>query len=131
MVGLNSDASVRLCKGPSRPIVPEADRKAVLEAIWCVDEVILYDTRRPMELIEGLKPTFYVKGPECADRLHLPEMQLVRELGGTVSIPDWPITTSTTAILERREKDVRRTRHTPKTNSAMVWHNFTRRLQMQ
>jgi rfaE bifunctional protein nucleotidyltransferase chain/domain len=48
IVGINSDASVRRYKGPSRPITPERERAEVLEALDCVDAVSAFaPTGRP------------------------------------------------------------------------------------
>lgn len=63
IVGLNSDASVRKNK-PGRPINNQEDRKAVLEAIKYVDEVILFDEVSPLELIKKLRPDVLVKGED-------------------------------------------------------------------
>src|SRR5690606_36366263 len=43
VVLLNSDRSVARLKGPDRPIQPEADRRAVLLALGCVDDVVIFD----------------------------------------------------------------------------------------
>lgn len=63
VIGLNSDASVRrLGKGPERPINPEAARKQLLEALRCVDAVIIFGEDTPLELIQALQPDILVKG---------------------------------------------------------------------
>ena len=62
IVGLNSDRSVKALKGPSRPINCEADRKAILESLRYVDEVIIFDEDRPTRLIQALNPDVVVKG---------------------------------------------------------------------
>lgn len=62
VVGLNSDASVRRLKGPSRPINSQADRKRMLEALRCVDEVVIFDEDTPLNLIKDLKPDVITKG---------------------------------------------------------------------
>lgn len=62
IVGLNSDRSVRRLKGPTRPIIHESDRKAVLMAIRWVDEVMIFDEDTPYELIKKTKPDIIVKG---------------------------------------------------------------------
>jgi D-beta-D-heptose 7-phosphate kinase/D-beta-D-heptose 1-phosphate adenosyltransferase len=66
IVGLNSDASVRRLKGPSRPINPEKDRQALLESLPCVDYVVLFDEDTPAELIKALRPHVLVKGGDYA-----------------------------------------------------------------
>ena len=62
VVGLNSDASVRRLKGPSRPILSERDRAALLSALEDVDAVVLFSEDTPIELIALLKPDILVKG---------------------------------------------------------------------
>ena len=62
VVGLNSDSSIKKLKGDSRPIQNQEDRKAILEAIRWVDEVILFDDLTPISLITSLRPEIIVKG---------------------------------------------------------------------
>ena len=62
VIGLNTDASVRRLKGPSRPIVGEQDRAAVVRALACVDLVVLFDDDTPLRLIEAVRPDVLVKG---------------------------------------------------------------------
>lgn len=63
VVGLNSDSSVRELKGKARPIVPEAERVEMLNALKHVDYVLLFDTEEDLEtLISSVDPDFLVKG---------------------------------------------------------------------
>ena len=62
IVGLNSDESVKRLKGPNRPINNQEDRKAVLLALRCVDEVIIFDEDTPLLLINKLNPDIITKG---------------------------------------------------------------------
>jgi len=62
VVGLNSDASVRRLKGPSRPVNSQTDRKRMLEALRCVDEVVIFDEDTPYDLIVSLQPDVVTKG---------------------------------------------------------------------
>lgn len=66
VVGMNTDASVRRLKGPSRPIVGQDDRAAVIRALACVDLVILFDDDTPLRLIEAVQPDVLVKGADYA-----------------------------------------------------------------
>ena len=43
VLGLNSDASVRRLKGPSRPINSELDRAEVIGGLRSVDYVVIFD----------------------------------------------------------------------------------------
>jgi len=64
IVGLNSDESVRTTKGPGRPITSQEDRKALLEALQEVDEVVIFEESAPTELVSTVNPSVLVKGGE-------------------------------------------------------------------
>lgn len=64
IVGVNSDASVKRLKGPSRPVNPEHARTAVLAALFFVDYVILFEEDTPLRLIESIEPNVLVKGSD-------------------------------------------------------------------
>ena len=68
IVGLNSDESVNRLKGSNRPIIPQSQRKKVLEAIRFVDEVIIFEEDSPYELIKKIKPDILVKGGDYKDK---------------------------------------------------------------
>ena len=62
IVAVNTDDSVRRLKGESRPVVPLAQRMAVLAALDAVDWVVPFDTDTPRELIARVQPDILVKG---------------------------------------------------------------------
>lgn len=62
VVALNSDASVRRIKGPSRPIFPLRERQEVLAALEDIDYVTSFSASTPRRLIAVLKPDVLVKG---------------------------------------------------------------------
>jgi D-beta-D-heptose 7-phosphate kinase / D-beta-D-heptose 1-phosphate adenosyltransferase len=62
IIGLNSDASVRGLKGPTRPLVSESERARVLAALGATDAVIIFDQPTPLELIQAVRPDVLVKG---------------------------------------------------------------------
>ena len=64
VVGINSDASTRALKGEGRPVNSQENRKAVLQALRFVDEVVIFDDLKPTGLIDSLRPTIVVKGGE-------------------------------------------------------------------
>jgi D-beta-D-heptose 7-phosphate kinase/D-beta-D-heptose 1-phosphate adenosyltransferase len=63
-IGLNSDASVRRLKGPSRPFNKAGDRAAVLAALAAVDAVIVFTEDTPLELVKVLRPDVLAKGAD-------------------------------------------------------------------
>lgn len=72
VVGLNSDASVRrLGKGADRPVHGQENRAKLIEALRCVDAVVIFDEDTPLNLIQALRPTVLVKGGDydaaCTD----------------------------------------------------------------
>jgi D-beta-D-heptose 7-phosphate kinase/D-beta-D-heptose 1-phosphate adenosyltransferase len=66
IVGLNADASVRRNKGPERPINPEHERAEILEALECVDAVVLFEEDTPDRIIKAIQPDILVKGADWA-----------------------------------------------------------------
>jgi len=83
VVGLNSDRSVRTIKGASRPIVEQAMRAQVLEALACVDYITVFDDPDPLQLILALQPDVLVKGADWAED-RIVGAREVREAGGDV-----------------------------------------------
>jgi D-beta-D-heptose 7-phosphate kinase/D-beta-D-heptose 1-phosphate adenosyltransferase len=84
IVGLNSDASVRAYKGPTRPIVPERRRAELLLALRLVDYVHIFEEPDPIAFLQELAPDVHVNGSEYgADCI---ESGTVRQRGGTIHI---------------------------------------------
>jgi D-beta-D-heptose 7-phosphate kinase/D-beta-D-heptose 1-phosphate adenosyltransferase len=69
IVGLNSDASVRRVKGPSRPVLPEEERAEVLSALASVDYVVFFDDPDPGSTIAALQPDVLAKAPTGRDQI--------------------------------------------------------------
>ncbi len=83
VVALNSDASVRLLKGPTRPVNPLDARAQVIAALRHVDCIVSFDEATPIGLIRELLPDVLVKGADYElDRVVGAE--LVRAAGGRV-----------------------------------------------
>jgi phosphoheptose isomerase len=100
VVGLNSDASVRAIRGPGRPLVPQEDRAAMLRALRCVDEVIIFDEPTPARLIEELQPDVLVKGGDWPVDQIVGADTVLRKGGRVLSLPLKP-GYSTSALIER------------------------------
>ena len=64
VVGINSDRATKALKGPERPIHTEQYRQVFLESLRYVDEVIIFDDVKTINLILELKPHILVKGGE-------------------------------------------------------------------
>ena len=68
VVGLNSDRSVRLIKGDSRPIYPAAERALILAALEVVDYVVVFDETRAERIVRAVRPDVLVKGEDWRDK---------------------------------------------------------------
>jgi rfaE bifunctional protein nucleotidyltransferase chain/domain len=98
IVGLNADESVRALKGPERPLIPFADRAAVLAALRSVDAVVGFWERTPEALLERLRPDIHVKSAQY--RLEdLPERIVVLRHGGEIRLAPHVAGKSTTDIV--------------------------------
>ena len=103
IVGINSDRSVRANKGPSRPIMPEHERAEVLEALECVDAVVVFDDETPAAIINHLQPDVLVKGADWAADAIVGRDTVESRGGRVVRMPieaGW----STSAIIERARR---------------------------
>jgi len=99
ILALNSDASVRRMKGPSRPMISESDRASMALALAAVDAVTLFDEDTPRELIGAVLPDVLVKG---ADWSHfIAGREEVEAAGGRVLTVSLEPGYSTTNIVER------------------------------
>jgi D-beta-D-heptose 7-phosphate kinase/D-beta-D-heptose 1-phosphate adenosyltransferase len=103
VVGLNSDASVRRLKGPSRPIQDERARAEVLAALEAVDLVAVFTGDTPIDLIRRVRPSVLVKGGDYrVDQVV--GRDVVEAEGGEVIVVDLVPGFSTTRIVERSRK---------------------------
>ena len=99
VVCLNSDDSVRRLKGPGRPVVPQGDRAAVLEALEAVDRVVVFDEDTPTRVLRHLQPDVWVKGGDYAVA-DLPEAEALAEWGGRAVVLPFVEGRSTTRLIE-------------------------------
>ncbi|WP_308409515.1 PfkB family carbohydrate kinase [Streptomyces sp. A 4/2] len=100
IVCINADASVRRLKGDDRPVVDEQERATLLEALDCVDGVLIFGEDTPEEILGQLRPDIWVKGGDYAGR-RIPEADLVDSWGGTVVTVPYLDGNSTTARIDR------------------------------
>ena len=100
IVGVNADESVRANKGPSRPIVPEAERAELVAALADVDAVVIFEDATPHEIIRRLEPDVLVKGADWAED-RIVGRDLVEAGGGRVVRVPIAAGHSSTALIER------------------------------
>jgi D-beta-D-heptose 7-phosphate kinase/D-beta-D-heptose 1-phosphate adenosyltransferase len=100
VVGLNSDASVRQLKGPTRPLNPVEARALVLAGLQDVDYVTIFSEQTPLGVIEAVRPDVLVKGADYA-RSDVVGAALVESYGGRVHLADLRDGFSTTNLIAR------------------------------
>jgi D-beta-D-heptose 7-phosphate kinase/D-beta-D-heptose 1-phosphate adenosyltransferase len=104
VVAINSDASVRGLKGPTRPILPENERAEVLASFAAVGAVTVFDEETPCPLLEKLLPDVLVKGSDWSH--WIAGREIVEEAGGKVMpipvAPGYSTTDVVKNILESR-----------------------------
>jgi rfaE bifunctional protein nucleotidyltransferase chain/domain len=100
LIGLNSDRCVRQIKGPERPITTESERAEVLEALGCVDGVVVFDEATPWNLIAAIQPDVLVKGADWAEDA-IVGRDIVEARGGRVVRVTVEAGHSTSAIVAR------------------------------
>lgn len=103
VLGLNTDASVRGNKGPSRPINSELDRAEVVGALKAVDYVVLFGEKTAETIIAKVRPDVYVKGGDYTLET-LPEAKIVQSYGGRVEFVQMVAGRSTTNVIKKIEQ---------------------------
>lgn len=98
IVGVNTDASVRQLKGPSRPINSTERRMIVLAALESVDWVVAFDEETPQRLINVVKPDVLVKGGDYKIEQIVGAKEVLAN-GGQVEVLQFVDGVSTTNII--------------------------------
>ncbi len=99
VVGLNSDASTRRLKGPTRPINPQKARAFVLAALESVDYVTVFNEDTPYKFIKAILPDILIKGADWKGK-PVVGADVVKCNGGTVEFVTFVDNFSTTKIIE-------------------------------
>ena len=100
VVGLNSDASIKRIKGPSRPIKDEQSRAALLAGMAYVDAVVLFDEGTPLNLISMVMPDLLVKGGDYTIK-DIVGHEIVLNNKGKVCTIDFVDGYSSSALIEK------------------------------
>ena len=104
IVALNSDASIRRLKGPSRPIFPLAERFEVLSALESIDYVTSFSQDTPQKIIAALVPDVLVKGGDWGNDEIVGRAEVEGAGGRVVRVP-YLRGHSSTDIIEKIRKN--------------------------
>jgi len=102
VVGINTDQSVKVNKGPKRPIVPEKYRIDLVAGLKPVDATFLFSELNNNENIKCLKPDVYIKAGDYKPE-QLSSAPLIKALGGKVEIIPVSNEISSSSIIESIE----------------------------
>ncbi|BEV69619.1 D-glycero-beta-D-manno-heptose 1-phosphate adenylyltransferase [Bdellovibrio bacteriovorus] len=103
VVGVNSDASVKRLKGPTRPVQIEADRAEILAALNAVDFTVIFTEDTPENLIHKVRPDILVKGGDWKID-SIVGAPFVMSYGGQVMSLQFVDGKSTTKLIEKAQK---------------------------
>lgn len=103
-VALNSDASVKLLKGPTRPIQAERERAEALARLPQVDTIVIFRELRLTPEIRALRPDVYCKaGDYTLETLDAGERAALQEAGARIEFMPFLPGHSTTKIIAERK----------------------------
>lgn len=103
VIGVNSDASVKRLKGPTRPVQVENDRAEILAALGCVDFTAIFIEDTPENLIHEVRPDILVKGGDWNIE-SIVGAPFVMSYGGKVMSLQFVDGKSTTKLIEKAQK---------------------------
>lgn len=104
VVAVNDDESVRRLKGGGRPLVPVAERMALLAGLDCVDWVVPFAEDTPAGLVSRVRPDVLAKGGDYRPE-DVAGYDTVTSYGGRVEIVEYRQGLSTSALIARIRGD--------------------------
>lgn len=103
IVAVNSDASVKRLKGPTRPLNKQQARALVLASLVMVDAVVIFEEDTPLNVISTLLPDVLVKGGDYTVE-QIAGAKEVLANGGRVVINPLIEGISTTGLIQRMQQ---------------------------
>lgn len=101
-IALNSDASVKVLKGPLRPVMNEEQRAYALAALTCIDGVVIFREPRLTAEILALRPDVYCKaGDYTLEKLNPQERAALESVGARIQFMPFLPGFSTTNLIAK------------------------------
>lgn len=102
LVGVTSDAGIRLLKGYGRPILPEADRVQLLSSLSSVSAVTVFPHADATEFLRRAEPSLYVKGGDYAiETINQDERRLLEAMRVPIKFIPIEIASSSSQLIKR------------------------------
>jgi rfaE bifunctional protein nucleotidyltransferase chain/domain len=99
IVLVNSDESIKSYKGPTRPIVSQAERVGILSSLESVDYVTIFDEINPILILDKIKPDIHCNGSDWGKNCI--EREVVEKNGGKIHLLKWHKGFSTTGLINK------------------------------
>lgn len=110
IVGINTDESIRAKKGPSRPIISQEQRAALLAALACVDCVTImegaYNDEPHGSFLPAVKSHIHVNGEEYGPVESWVEWPIMQQFGIRPYQVKRRPNLSTSEIIEKIQKNI-------------------------
>jgi rfaE bifunctional protein nucleotidyltransferase chain/domain len=100
VVAINDDSSVKLLKGPGRPLQSQEERAEIISSFYSVDFVTVFTEPTVDNLLKVLKPDIHAKGTDYRAE-NVPERETVRSYGGKVAIVGDPKDHATRDLIKK------------------------------
>lgn len=102
LVGVDSDASVRSLKGPSRPVNGQEDRARLVAALEAVSAVCIFEGIGALGFLKRAKPDVYVKGGDYKlETLLAEEREFLQESNTRIVFSPMVAGKSTTGLIKK------------------------------
>jgi rfaE bifunctional protein nucleotidyltransferase chain/domain len=102
LVGVDSDASVRSLKGPSRPVNGQEDRARLVAALEAVSAVCIFEGIGALGFLRRVKPDVYVKGGDYKlETLLAEEREFLQESNTRIVFSPMVAGKSTTGLIKK------------------------------
>ncbi len=96
---LNSDKSIKMYKGPLRPIISEKERAEMISVLQDVDYIVIFDEINPKKILSIIKPDVHCNGSDWGK--NCVERDVVEKNGGRIHVLKWKAGYSTTDIVSK------------------------------
>lgn len=107
-VSVTSDRYVESRKGAGRPVFPDKLRAYMIASLRTVDYVVITDFKLGVDVINALKPSYYIKGPDFIGKQTpgiTAEREAIAAIGGKMVYTNDP-KLSTTKIIEYIQQNI-------------------------
>jgi len=99
ILALNTDASIKKYKDPSRPVIPLKYRLQMMAAISFVDFVTYFKETTPKKILSVIAPDVHVNGAEYGENCL--EADIVKQNGGKIHIVTLKDGLSTSKLIQK------------------------------